>query len=173
MRARIAFFTALVALLTITPALAKSAKHPTRAQMRAAVARAKRSKSLWATVNICDTKRHPNEIGVRGQMPALGFPATLSLIIKLDYYSLKTARFEPVPHVHVPDSLGTVSSGLHQGGAIFQFKPPVAPLSGTITFKWKVGNRLIGQATRLTSHGDRGVDAGDPPGTSHAVCRIS
>ncbi len=157
----------------VSPALAKSIKQPTRAQMRSAVARAKRSKSLWATVNICDTKAHPNMIGVRGQMPALGFPARLAMIIKLDYYSLQTGAFRPVPHLQMRDSLGIASTGFHQGGGIFQFKPPVAPLSGTITFQWRVGNRLLGQATRLTSHGDKGVDNGDPPGTSHAVCRIS
>jgi hypothetical protein len=172
-RTRIAIFTALVALLTITPALAKTVKLPTRAQMRAAVARAKRSRYLWATVNICDTKHHPDEIGVRGQMPALGFPATLRMTIRLDYYSLRTAAFEPDPHVQVPDLLGTFSTGLHQGGGIFQFKPPVAPLMGMVTFEWRVGNRLLGRATRLSTHGDKGVDAGDPPGTSHAVCRIS
>ena len=141
--------------------------------MRAAVARAKRSKNLWATVNICDTKQHPNMIGVRGQMPALGFPASLEMIIKLDYYSLQSASFRPVPHLRMRDALGLATTGYYQGGGIFKFKPPVAPLSGTITFQWRVGKRLLGQATRLTTHGDSGVANGDPPGTSHAVCRIS
>ncbi|MDQ6607011.1 MAG: hypothetical protein M3Z06_10765 [Actinomycetota bacterium] len=173
MKSRIATLTALLALLTISPAFAKSVKRPTPAQMRAAVARAERSKNLWATVNICDTRHHPNMIGIRGQMPALGFPASLTMIIKLDYYSLKTAGFRPVPHVRMRDSLGTASTGFHQAGGIFPFKPPVAPLSGTITFQWRIGKRLLGQATRLTGHGYKGVDNGDPPGTSHAVCRIS
>jgi hypothetical protein len=95
------------------------------------------------------------------------------MIVKLEYYSLSTAAFKPVTHVQMRESLGTSSTGFHQGGAIFPFKPPVPPLIGTITFQWRVGNRLLGQATRLTSHGDKGVDNGDPPGTSHAVCRIS
>jgi hypothetical protein len=171
-RSRIAIFTALLVLLPISPAFAKPAKRPTPAQMRSAVARAKRSKNLWATVNICDTKHHPNEIGIRGQMPALGFPAALRLIVRLDYYSFQTASFRPIPHVRMRDSLGTASTGFHQGGAIFKFKPPIAPLSGMITFQWRVGKRLLGQATRPTSHGDKGVDHGDPPGTSNAVCRI-
>ncbi len=157
----------------ITPALAKPVNRPTAAQMRSALARAKRSKNLWATVNICDTKHHPNAIGIRGQMPTLGFPATLVLIVRLDYYSLQTASFRPVPHVRMRDTLGTASTGFRQGGGIFPFKPPVAPLRGKVTFQWRVGNRLLGQATRLTSHGDKGVDNGDPPGTSNAVCRIS
>jgi hypothetical protein len=158
----------LGALLAAMPASAA----PTPAQMRAALARAKRSRSLWATVNICDTKRHPNMIGVRGQIPALGFPATLGLIVKLDYYSFKVGAFRPIPGVGMRTSLGTATTGFLQGGAIFTFKPPVI-LSGTIVFQWRVGKKLLGQATRLTGHGYHGVDAGDPRGTSHATCRIN
>ena len=60
---------------------------PTKAQIRTAVARAERSKSLWATVNICNSKRYPDRIGVRGQMPSLGFAAWLSMDIQVQYYS--------------------------------------------------------------------------------------
>src|SRR6516165_1209759 len=90
-RPRIVLLVTLVTLIAgSAQALAKgkhpSPKPPTAAQMRAAVQRAERSKYLWATVNICNTKRHPHAIGVRGQMPALGFPALLQMTVHLKYW---------------------------------------------------------------------------------------
>src|SRR5690349_23185273 len=38
----------------------------------AAPASAARSKNLWATVNVCDTKASPNAMGVRARMPGDG-----------------------------------------------------------------------------------------------------
>ena len=42
---------------------------PTAAQIRIATRRAVNSPNLWATVNICDTTRHPGIVGIRVQMP--------------------------------------------------------------------------------------------------------
>jgi hypothetical protein len=151
---------------------AKRPRQATPAQMRIAVGRAERSSDLWATVNICDTKRHPNTIGVRGQMPTLGFPARLEMTIKLRYWSSAKARFLPIPHVQLAVSLGVATTGLHQGGATFKFKPPVI-LSGEIDFRWLVGKKVLGRAVRLTRHGLKGVDQGDPPRYSTATCTMN
>ena len=171
MRGRCA--TALAAGTLLAAAPAAQAKHhraPTRSQIRTAVTRATRSSALWATVNICDTKRHPDVIGIRGQMPALGFRAALSMRIQVDYRS--AGHWKPDPGAREGVELGSPRSGSQQGGVTFRFSPP-AVLSGTITFEWRLGNRVIGRATRSTAGGQRGVDAGDPRGFSSASCKIS
>jgi hypothetical protein len=153
----------------------RKATKPTPAQIASAVRRAKRSRNLWATVNICDTTAHPNALGIRGQMPALGFPTRMSMLVQVDYYVMADGRFEPdtsVPRVRVPLSKTAQANGLWQGGVEFSFTPP-AVLSGTVTFQWKLGRKVIGHVTKLTAHGRKGVKHSDPPGYSTATCTIN
>jgi hypothetical protein len=153
----------------------RTATQPTAAQISAAVRKAKRSRDLWATVNICDTAAHPNVLGIRGQMPALGFPTKMSMLVQVDYYVMADGKFEPdtsVPPVRVPLSKTAQANGLWQGGVEFSFPPP-AVLSGTVTFQWRLGRRVIGQATKLTAHGRKGVKHSDPAGYSTATCTIN
>ena len=145
---------------------------PPPAQIRADVRRAERSRALWATVNICDTRAHRGVIGIRGQVPALGFPTQLEMTIRLQYYDTGRGAFVAIPHLSKRLSLGTAANGTIQGGAAFSFSPPVT-LSGAITFSWRHRGRLIASTTRRTSAGAHGVDDGDPKGYSAATCTIS
>ncbi|MHB8657386.1 MAG: hypothetical protein ACYC91_05440 [Solirubrobacteraceae bacterium] len=144
---------------------------PSARTLSAAVARARTSRSLWATVNICNTRRHPDTIGIRGEMPALGFPSRLQMTFKLFYWKFTEQRFVPVPRVSVTVALGAASTGTRQSGVTFKFRPPVI-LSGEITFQWRIGRRVLARVTRLTGHGYSRVDQGDPSGYSTAQCRI-
>jgi hypothetical protein len=139
------------------------------------VTKAKRSRKLWATVNICDTAKHPNVLGIRGQLPALGFAAKMSMLVQVDYYVAADGRFEPdtsVPPVRVALGTKAEAAGLWQGGVKFAFAPPVV-LSGTVTFRWKIGRHVVGTVTRLTAHGVKGVANSDPPHYSTATCTIN
>jgi hypothetical protein len=148
-------------------------KPPTRAQIRSAVRRAERSTSLWTTVNICDSKTHPDQLGIRGQMPTLGFAAWLSMKIQLNYFSTTKQRF-------VPDSgaaeklirLGRLSTGLQQGGAEFSFEPHAGLFNATVQFIWRRSGKLIGQTTKTTTAGHPNADFGSPPHYSAQQCRI-
>jgi hypothetical protein len=161
-----------VAVLLALVALpgAASARGPSAAAIRAAVRSAESSKLLWATVNICNTKRHPDTIGIRGQAPSLPFASAMSMRIGVDYWN--GTKFAPDPHAIKVLQLGDPVNRLIQSGANFTFHPPVV-LSGTIEFEWKLAGKVIGRATRLTGHGDKHVAGGDPPGYSTATCRIS
>jgi hypothetical protein len=159
-----------VKALLVATAVAAAAS-PTPAQIRADVKRAERSPTLWATVNVCDTRAHRDQIWIRGQMPALGFPADLRMTVKLAYYDAGRGRFLPVPHLLKRLRLGTVTHGTVQQGAEFSFAPPVT-LSGSITFEWRRAGRLLASVTKLTSGHDHGVDDGDPKGYSAATCTI-
>jgi hypothetical protein len=161
--------------LSASPALAAAERHhePSAAQVKAALARAARSPDLWATVNICDTPRYPDTIGIRGQMPGLGFAARLYMRVRVEYWSDETRRFELVPGVDQTVSVGRATRGVHQSGVTFQFIPPAGTLRGLVTFEWKRSGRVLGRLTRKTGHGYQHVDFADPPGYSAGTCSIT
>lgn len=174
MRARMAII-ALAAGIALTAAAPAVARKPSRRQISRAVHAAEHSRTLWATVNICDSRRHPNTLGVRGQMPALGFRATLRMRIRVDYWSTAKKAFVPI---HSRDavanrSLGRVSSSrLLQDGAEFRFAPHAGLFNATITFTWRRDGRLLGKVRRTTTAGHHRADYGSPPHYSAARCRI-
>jgi hypothetical protein len=157
--------------LTASTSLAAT-KNPTAAQIKHAVQTAERSKSLWATVNICDTKRFRNTLGVRGQMPALGFSASLFINLQVNFFDKTKKRFTPVPKATMRIPLGKVSNGLQQGGATFTFKKHTGLLNARITFEWVRGGKVIASTRRRTTGGHKGADFGNPPHFSAAQCRI-
>lgn len=162
-------------MLAAPEANAFASASPTQAQIRAAVRRAERSKQLWTTINVCNTPARPDRIGIRGQMPALGFPARLSMTVRVDYWDAAAKALRPVPGAtgRAQVNLGTVLDGLEQGGHTFQFAPGTGLLSGTITFQWRRGGKVIGHVSKLATGGHRGVGGGDPPHHSAATCTIS
>ncbi len=154
------------------PALA--AGGPRASQVQRAVRGAETSGSLWATINICNSRRYPDALGVRGQMPTLGFPAELSMRIQADYYSSHGKRFVPIRSSSATRavSLGRWSSNLQQGGELFRFPAHSGLLNATIQFTWARGGRTLGQTTRRTTAGHHGADYSSPPRYSAAQCRI-
>jgi hypothetical protein len=161
---------ALGALLAV-PTVGQAAG-PSPSQIRKSVGSAKRSTRLWATINICDTRRHPNTVGIRGQVPALGFSSLISIAISLDFWNPKTKRFNPDPGAKKLIRLGNVSTGIRQQGVTFQFDRGAGRFRGSATFVWKRSGKVLGQTDKLTTGGHRDADFGDPHGFSAATCRI-
>ena len=161
-------------------AAAKPSSGPTAAQVRVAVGRATRSRSVWATVNICNTRRHPYVIGFRVQMPGLGFGANLSAEVRVEYWSPAAKRFRPVPRgsgsLGSLVSLGRATTGTHQSGVSFPIQKPASGIHyvfrGVAAFEWKLGGKVLGRTTRSTGGGHRHVDQGDPAGYSAGTCTI-
>ena len=151
---------------------------PTAAQIRKAVAGAERSKLLWATVNVCQTNgkhaAHGGSIGVRGQMPTLGFAATLGMTIQLNRYSAKSKSFValPYPTAKTTVSPGTFATDLHQDGAVFPFSGPAGLLNATVTFSWTRAGKLLGSTTEQTTAGHRDAAGGRPAHHSTAQCQL-
>jgi hypothetical protein len=173
MRAALATTVLAAALLVVLAATAAAAAvSPQR--IAAAVAKAERSSSLWATVNVCSSRKDPDSMGIRGQMPTLGFPASLSMVIGVNYWSTTTKRFVPINSATATTTLalGTHSTGLQQDGAIFPFKARTGRLNATVTFIWRRAGKVIGQTTRRTTGGHPDADYGSPPRFSAAQCTI-
>ena len=143
-------------------------------QIATAIARAERSSSLWATVNICSSRRDPDSLGIRGQMPTLGFRASLSMVIQVDYWSISKKRFVPIQSATATTTLalGEQSTGLQQDGAIFPFKAHTGLLNATITFTWRRAGKLLGETKRRTTAGHPDADYGSPPHFTAAQCTI-
>lgn len=179
MRTRLVLPIILTCSSLLTPALAGAATRqarptpPTRAQIARALARAERSRSLWATINICNTKHHPNVVGVRGQMPALGFASLLSMEVELQYWSVIEKRYKPLTDTRQTLSLGAERQGLHQSGVSFSFSPHAGTLAGIVRFDWRLGHRSIGHAVRATASGHPDADQGDPAHFSAGKCDLS
>ncbi len=143
-------------------------------QIARAVRSAEQSRSLWATVNICDSRLYHNAIGVRGQMPTLGFSSSLYMVIQVNYWGKRQHRFLPIQSDLATTrlSLGASTNGLEQDGAVFPFSAHTGLLNASFTFIWTRGGKIIGQTVRRTTAGHRDADHGSPPHYSAAQCRI-
>jgi len=161
----------LVLAVAATPALG-AASGPTPNQIKSAVHNAERSKRLWATINVCDTRKHPHTIGIRSEAPALGFQATISISIAVDFYSKTDKRFEPDPNATKMIKVGPVTHGIHQRGVTFRFAPHTGRLRGTATFSWMRHGKVLGSTKRVTTASHHDADFGDPSGFSAATCMI-
>jgi hypothetical protein len=160
------------ALAVTSSRSAAPASGPTQKQIRAAVAKATHSGHLWATINACAPTGHPHLLGVRGQMPALGFPARLAMVIQIEYWDTTKKRFLPDPGIAFRNRLGIVTAGYEQGGHNFFFKPHAGKLRATITFLWHRNGALLGSATRPTTTGHHDADFARPAGYSAATCTL-
>jgi hypothetical protein len=145
---------------------------PTPAQIRTAIGRAESAKTLWATVNICNTRADPNVLGVRGQMPSLGFPSWMSMQIHLNYYNLAKKMFVADPGTTKTIRLGRSAHGLQQGGATYTFKGPTPVLQASVRFIWRRSGQTLGATPATTTGGHPSADFGSPPRFSAASCQI-
>jgi hypothetical protein len=173
---RVALLRTVLALALLVPAgsgvAAAASANPSPAQIRRAISRAESSRTLWATVNVCDTRHSPNTIGVRGQMPGLGFPSWMSMKVQFNSWSKQKRRFVALRGVSRLVRFGRSSTLLQQGGALEQFQPRTGYFNATIQFIWRRSGKLLGQTTRRTTAGHHGADFGDPKRYSAKQCKI-
>ncbi|MEO8968654.1 MAG: hypothetical protein ABI355_13580 [Solirubrobacteraceae bacterium] len=146
--------------------------NPTPAQIRTAIARAQRARTLWATVNICDTRADPKVLGVRGQMPSLGFASWMSMEIHLDYYNRAKKTFVTDPGTAKTLRLGRSAHGLQQGGVTYTFRGATPMLQASVRFIWRRSGQTLGTTPMLTTGGHPSADFGSPPRFSAATCQI-
>jgi hypothetical protein len=134
----------------------------------------KRSPDLWATVNVCDTAKNPDSIGIRASMPgARG--ARLSMRFRVQY---RTAE-DGWKNVEDADSGWRVVKGSKgspaESGWSFNFAAPDrdVTLRGVVRFRWRRGDSLPRQAELATEGGHRSSAGADPDDYSAATCVLS
>jgi len=144
----------------------------------AAVAQAKPVKDLWATVNVCDTKKSPDQMGVRARMPGDGTHRRM--------YMRFSAQFRSDGKWKQVSGRGR-SKWLYAGSALFRNqelgytfsfdapKPGTTYLMrGLVQFQYRAptSGSVVRRTHRYTTRGHPTKPA-QPKGYSRGTCRIT
>lgn len=157
---------------------------------------------LWATVNICDTAGSPNAVGVRTSVPGNGSDQRIFARYTAQWWSAADHEWKTVGGSGVTDwvPLGGAEMISRQAGWTFRFvQPPLGTtyvMRGIVELQWRdqvqVARKsrkarrhrkrrrarrtqrvaVVRERTLLTETGKKGVEGGDPPGLSKAMCLL-
>ncbi len=127
---------------------------------------------LWATVNVCDTADHPDEVGVRASMPGRPRGASRQMRFRLQWRDGDRWRY-----VEGADS-GWRSFARARGrpvesGWSFEFAPVRRiTFRGVVRSRWLRQGRSVRGAVEISERGHRSTAGADPAGYSAATCSI-
>ena len=137
-----------------------------------------RSPLLWATVNICDTAKHPDTLGVRASMPGSGRRSErMYMRFRAQFLSTVDGKW------HNFLSKGTDSGWVNVGSAHFRArrsgwsfpftlkKDQRYELRGAVSFQWRRGTKVVRRAAKRTTTGHT-TALSEPKGYSAATCVI-
>jgi hypothetical protein len=154
------------------------------------------ARPFWATVNICDTAASPNAVGVRTSVPGNGTDERIFARYTAQWWSAAAQEWKSVGGSGVTDwvYIGQADMSARQAGWTFRFvQPPSGTtyvMRGVVEFEWRASvsaarrarkarkahraqrMAVVRQRTLLTETGMKGVQGGDPAGTSKAMCLI-
>jgi hypothetical protein len=144
---------------------------------------APRPADLWATVNICDTLRHPDQMGVRASMPGDGTRKRMWMRFRAQFLdTTKNKWFNVKGNGDSGWVLAGSARATRELGWTFSFSPPAAgstyTLRGVVNFQWRVRRRVNGKmrsvvvrrAQANTKGGFKSTTGADPPGYSDGIC---
>ena len=145
---------------------------------------------FWATVNICDTSDSPNALGIRTSVPGNGSGERIWARYTAQWWSGAAQEWTTGSGSGVTDwvYVGQADMSARQSGWTFRFvQPPTGAtyvMRGVVEFQWRdeveAARRarraqrasVVRERTLLTETGMKGVQGGDPAGTSKAMCLI-
>jgi hypothetical protein len=140
--------------------------------LSAAPARAAEA-DLWATVNVCDTETHPDEIGIRASMPGGKRGIRLLMRFRGQYRDLSDGRWRAVQDA---DSgwkrIGRGRRAREYGWSFEVAGEGTRILRGVVHYRWVRGKRVVRSARRVTEGGHRSTTGADPADFSAATCRV-
>jgi hypothetical protein len=128
----------------------------------------------WATVNVCDTAKQPDTVGIRASMPGSPRGVRLSMRFRVQY----KVDEDTWADVDGADSgwrlVGTAKGSPVESGWSFSFTRPSKPvtLRGVVRFRWRKGDALPRSAEVATEGGHRSAAGSDPSGYSAATCAL-
>ncbi len=135
----------------------------------------------WATVNVCDTLEHPNEMGIRGSMHGMARKTAMYMRFRVQFRRgtgpWKRARVGPAHR------LGLGPGGVRpEGRARRGLELPVraagaaagrTSLRGVVQFQWRRGGKVIARAKATTTADHPDTAGADPSDFSAAMCEIA
>jgi hypothetical protein len=140
-----------------------------------------KSPRLWATINICDTAKHPDTIGIRASMPGSGRRTEkMYMRFQVQYFRPSTQKWAPTDATF--DSgwrmVGSATYRRRESGWNFSITPPPAGqtyrLRGVVSYEWRKGKSTdaVRSATKRTRSGHPGTFGADPKRFSAAECIV-
>jgi hypothetical protein len=137
------------------------------------------SRLLWATVNVCDTGRWPDTVGIRGSMPgSRDGRETMWMRFQVQFLSAGDGRWHNVPEAG--DSgfvqVGPARYKARQAGRSFRISPKKGEqvlLRGKVSFEWRLNGEVVRRAGTRTRKGHRSSAGSDPPGYTASTCTIT
>ena len=138
-----------------------------------------KSRHLWATVNVCDTERNPDTLGIRASMQgSYRRGESMWMRFRVQYFDFDDGMW----HNFLSEGTdsGYIRVGRHsrykarQSGFLFPFMPLVGErylLRGAVEFQWRKRGRVMRNARELTTAGHR-TALSDPAGFSAATCEV-
>jgi hypothetical protein len=128
---------------------------------------------LWATVNVCDTTAHPDEVGIRASMPGGRRSTRLLMRFRVQYRDLATGRWRSVRDA---DSgwrkLGRGRATRESGWGFEVAGEGTRILRGVVSYRWTRHGHVARHTRRVTEGGHRSTAGADPADFSAASCRI-
>jgi len=139
-----------------------------------------RTPVVWATVNVCDTRERPNQIGIRGSMDGLARPARMYMRFRVQYQT-REGEWRTLKSSPLTDSrwvrIASGRRGVHDAGWSFEFKPPATGgahvLRGLVVFEWRRGKRVVEHARAFTEAGHPGTAGAAPADFTAETCEIA
>jgi hypothetical protein len=128
----------------------------------------------WATVNVCDTAKHPDAIGIRASMPGTPRHARLAMRFRVQYRAGSGGWADVAGADSGWRALGTGHGAAVESGWSFTFahSANAVTLRGMVRFR----TRRPGSAPRFselpTAAGHKSSAGADPPGYSAATCTL-
>jgi hypothetical protein len=134
---------------------------------------------VWATVNICDTREHPDQMGIRAGMRGLKQRTRMFMRFRVQFRA-RDGAWRAVPGEHADTGWRKVASGRrgeHDAGYTISFDPPAtggaSELRGVVRFEWRRRGRVVQRDRTVTESGHPDTVGADPPNFSAAVCWIA
>lgn len=138
-------------------------------------------KNQWSTINICDTAKHPDQVGIRARMPAMDRGVKMKMRFFVQYK--KNGAWVGVP---AKDGGTTMSDWFVVGygkykweelGDTFSFtdlkRGDSFLMRGLVKFQWRRHGKVLKTAHAYTSAHHPSDKYGDPVGFSKATCTVS
>lgn len=147
------------------------------------------TKVPWATINVCDTAKKRNSVGIRAGMPGNGTTQRMYMRFQLQWYRHAERRYVDtgVPSTWV--LAGSARYRAAQRGFTFGGIADPAPggrfkLRGMVSYQWRelrpvkpgMTRRhevVVKRTQRITRGGLKGVEGGKPRRRSDAVCVVA
>jgi hypothetical protein len=128
----------------------------------------------WATVNLCDTAKHPDAIGIRASMPGQPRRARLAMRFRVQFRTSDGAWTDVAGADSGWRDLGPAAGTPVQSGWSFTFAHPqgAVVLRGMVRFRSRRPHQPARFSELATTAGHRSSAGADPPGYSAATCTL-